>query len=87
MSEETTGVILGAVTHYYGKLGVGIVKLSDTLKTGDNIRIQGHSTDFEQSVETIQIDHNDVPEAKKGDVVGIKVSDHVREGDKVYKVA
>lgn len=83
--EEKMGAEVGKITHFYSKLGVGIVELTDTLKTGDQIKINGHSTDIEQSVDTIQIDHKDVPEANKGDVIGIKVTDKVREGDKVYK--
>jgi len=83
--EEGLGKPIGAITHYYGHLGVGIIKLNDTLKTGDKIKIKGHTTDIDQTVDSIQIDHKDVPEAKKGDIVGIKVSDHVREDDQVYK--
>jgi len=86
--EQTTedlGKPIGVITHYYGHLSVGIIKLNDTLKTGDKIKIKGHTTDISQNVDSIQIDHKDVPEAKKGDIVGIKVSDHVREDDQVYK--
>lgn len=86
MADEE-GQVIGKVTHYYTKIGVGIVELADTLKTGDKIKIKGHSTDLEQTVDSIQINHAEVAEAKKGDVVGIKVADHVREGDKVYKTA
>lgn len=75
---------IGKIEHYYSKLGVGIVKLSDTLKVSDKIKIQGHTTDIEQTVDSIQINHTDVQEAKKGDVVGIKVEDKVREDDQVY---
>ena len=75
---------IGKIEHFYSKLGVGIVKLSDTLKVGDKIKIQGHTTDFEQSIDSIQINHADVQEAKKGDVVGIKVEGKVREDDQVY---
>lgn len=80
------GKVVGKITHYYSKLGVGIIELSDTLKAGDKIKIKGHSTEIDQSVDSIQINHADVPEAKKDDVVGIKVNDKVREGDEVYKV-
>jgi len=76
---------IGEVSHYYSKIGVGIVKLNTTLKVGDQIEIKGHSTDIKQNVDSIQIDHAEVTEAKKGDVVGLKVSDKVREGDKVFK--
>ncbi len=83
--EKKPGKLIGEVTHYYSKIGVGIIKLTDTLKTGDKIKIQGHSTDIEQDVDSIQVDHKDVSDAKKGDDVGVKVTDKVREGDKVYK--
>lgn len=80
------GKLIGAINHYYSKIGVGIIDLKDSLKVGDKIKIKGHSTDIEQDIDSIQIDHAEVPEAKKGDVVGLKVSDKVREGDLVYKV-
>ena len=83
MSDEEKPI--GEVTHYYTNIGVGIIKLSDSLKTGETIKIKGHSTDLEQTVESMQVEHKEIDEAKSGDVIGIKVSDHVREGDKVYK--
>lgn len=85
--EKEAGKAIGAITHYYSKIGVGIIDLKDGLKVGDKIKIKGHSSDIEQDVDSIQIDHKDVEDAKKGDVVGLKVADKVREGDKVYKVA
>lgn len=81
MAKEKT---LGEITHYYSKIGVAIVELKDTLKVGEKIKIKGHSTEFDQNVDSIQIDHKEVEEAKKGDVVGMKVNDKVREGDVVY---
>jgi len=77
---------IGKITHYYGHISVGIVELSDTLKVGDNIHIKGHSSDFNQVVDSIQIEHQNVSEAKAGDVVGIKVAQKVHPHDKVYKV-
>jgi len=77
---------VGKVTHYYGKIGVGIVELSDGLKVGDTIHIKGHTSDFTQTVESIQVEHESVSEAKPGDVVGMKVIDKVHPGDIVYKV-
>jgi len=77
---------IGKITHYYGHISVGIVELSDTLKVGDNIHIKGHSSDFNQVVDSIQIEHQNVSEAKAGDVVGIKVVQKVHPHDKVYKV-
>jgi translation elongation factor EF-1alpha len=80
------GKLVGEINHYYSKIGVGIVELKDSLKPGDKIKIVGHSTDIEQDVESLQVDHAEVTEAKKGDVIGLKVTDKVREGDKVYKI-
>lgn len=84
--DEKLGKAVGTIEHFYSKLGVGIIKLSDTLKVGDKIKIKGHTTDIEMDVDQIQIDHKDVEEAKKGDVIGVKVGDKVREDDAVYKV-
>lgn len=78
---------IGRVVHYYTKLGVAAIELTDgNLKVGDRIHIQGHTTNFEQEVESMQIEHADVTEAKKGDSIGIRVKEHVREHDIVYKV-
>lgn len=78
---------VGEITHYYSKISVGIIKLSGSLKAGEQIHIKGHTTDLKQDVDSIEIEHKKVEEAKKGDVVGIKVSEHVREGDEVFKAA
>ena len=77
---------IGEITHYYGKIGVGVVKLSAEMKAGDRIHILGHTTDFEQTVDSMQIEHKRVERAKKGESIGLKVAEHVREGDKVYKI-
>lgn len=82
--KEDLGKPIGKITHYYSHLNVGIIELAETLKVGDKIKIKGHSTDLEQNVDSMQVNHEDVQEAKKGDVIGVKVSEHVREGDKVY---
>ena len=78
---------IGKVTHFFGKIGVGIIKLSDALKAGDKIKIKGATTDFEQEVGSMQIDHKDIEDAKKGDEVGIKLDEKVREGDEVFTAA
>ena len=78
--------LVGKVTHYFTKIGVAVVELSDTLKIGDKISIEGATTNFEQEVESMQIEHKPVEEAKKGDSIGLKVKDRVREGDSVYKI-
>jgi len=82
--EETE---IGKVTHYYNKIGVAIIELSETLKVGDTIHIKNDSTDLEQTVESMQIEHENIEEAKAGEVIGLKVKDKVREGDTVYKKA
>ncbi len=75
---------LGEVSSYYGNLGVAAVKLRGKLKTGDKIRIQGQTTDFEQIIDSMQINHKKVSEAKKGDEIGIKVNERVRRNDKIF---
>ena len=77
--------LIGKITHYYNNIGVGIVELTETLKVGDAIQIKGKSTDFEQPVDSIQIEHKSVDSAGKGDVIGIKVKQKVKEGDEVYQ--
>ncbi len=78
--------LVGEITHFYGKIDVAIVKLQDTLKEGDTIHIKGNSTDFNQVIDSIQIEHQNVKQAKKGEMIGIKVANQVKEGDKVYIV-
>jgi hypothetical protein len=77
---------IGKITHFYGHLSVGIIELSDNLKVGDTIHIKGHSEDFNQPIDSIQIEHASVSEAKAKDVIGIKTIDKVHSGDKVFKV-
>lgn len=77
---------IGKVNHYYTHLGVGIIELKDELKVGDKIHIKGHTTDFTQEVASMQIEHEDIEQAKKGDVIGLKVDEHVREEDQVYLI-
>lgn len=84
MGEE---VLVGEVFTYFSKAGVAGIKLQDTLKVGDRIRIQGHTTKFEQVVESMQIEHDVVKEAGKGASVGLKVVDRVRPNDKVFRLA
>jgi putative protease len=78
---------IGVVTHYFGNIGVGIVKIeADGLKVGETIHFKGHTSDFQQTIDSLQIEHKEVQEAKVGDMVGMKVSEHVREHDEVFKV-
>ena len=80
------GKLIGKVIHYFSKIGVALIEISDVLKAGETIRIVGGKTDFNQIVESMEVDHQKVQEAKTGDSVGLKVSQKVREGYKVYKV-
>jgi len=77
---------IGQISHYYGHINVGIIQLSDTLKAGETIHVKGHSEDFTQPVDSMQIEHASVPEAKAGESIGIKVVQKVHPGDKVFKV-
>lgn len=90
MEEETPtteeGKLIGKVTHYFSKIGVAVIELSDALKVGDTIRVVGGETDFQQTVESMEIEHQKINEAKAGDSVGLKIAQKVREGYKVYKL-
>ncbi len=82
------GVRIGVVSHYYGQPSVAIVKLeSGTLRVGDTIHIRGHTSDFSQRIESLQVEHAAVNEVGPNDDFGIKVLQPVREHDVVYKVA
>lgn len=80
------GKLIGKISHYFGHIGVGVIELSDALKVGDTIRIVGGETDFNQVIDSMEIDRKKVKEAKKGDSVGLKVEQKVREDYKVFKV-
>ena len=77
---------IGVVTHYFGNISVGIVELSAPLKVGDTIHIKGAHDDFTQTVDSIQIEHETVESAQKGDLAGIKVIEKVHPHDKVFIV-
>jgi len=78
--------LIGNVVHYYGGIGVTGVVLTGKLKVGDTVHVKGHTTDFTATVESMQVDHETVKKAKKGDDVGIKLSGRAREHDEVYLV-
>ena len=78
---------IGTVTHYYNHLHVAGVKITDgELRKGDTIHVSGHTSDFEQKVESMQIDHEAVEVAKPDDQIGLTVIEHAREHDFVYLV-
>ena len=77
------GQIVGTVTHYFPHVQAAVIKLKKPLATGDTVHIKGKTTDFEQKVESMQIDHVPVQKAKKGDEIGLQVTGRVREHDVV----
>ncbi|MFH1662706.1 MAG: translation elongation factor-like protein [Chloroflexota bacterium] len=79
-------VEIGSVSDFFAHPVVAGIELTAGLKAGDRIHILGHTTDMEIAVDSMQIDNKSVTEAKAGDAIGIKVSDRVRRGDKVFKI-
>lgn len=77
---------IGEVTHFFTDISVGIVDLSEKVEVGDKLHFKGATTDFEQVVDSMEIDQEKVEEAGPGDVIGLKVDERVREGDEVMKV-
>jgi len=78
---------VGRIEHFYSKASVAIVELSSPLKQGDKIVIRGSTTKVEQTVDSMEVEHKQVPLAEAGQRIGLKVADRVRENDIVYKVA
>lgn len=77
---------VGSITHFYKKIGVAIVELTGSLLVGDTIHISGHATDLSQKVDSMQMEHQNIEKAEKGQTIGLKVTDEVREKDLVFKV-
>ena len=77
---------VGKVTHYFSRIGVAVLELSSDLKVGDSIHILGHTTDFEQVVRSMQIEHESIQSVGPGDDVALKVVRKVRRGDTVYRI-
>ncbi|PIU28686.1 hypothetical protein COT08_00690 [Candidatus Woesebacteria bacterium CG07_land_8_20_14_0_80_44_9] len=78
---------VGKVTHYFDKIGVAIVELDANLAVGDKIKfVRGGEDVFEQTVASIQIEHEKKESAKKGDVIGLKIEKEIKEGAEVYKI-
>ena len=84
MEEEKK--LIGKIAHYYSKIGVAVIDLEDELSVGDEISIEGATTNVRQKVESMQVEHKNIETAKSGDSIGLKVIDRVREQDAVYKV-
>jgi translation elongation factor EF-1alpha len=77
---------IGKVADFFAKIGVAAIDLTGTLSVGDTIHIKGHTTDFTQTIDSMQVEHQNVQKAGPGDSIGIKVKDRVRDSDIVYKV-
>ena len=77
---------IGRVAHYFTKIGVAVIELSSDLSVGETIHIKGATSDFKQKVDSMQIEHEKIKEAKAGQAIGMKVKEHAREQDIVYKV-
>jgi hypothetical protein len=78
---------IGRVTHYFNRLGVAVLELTDSLKVGDAIRFRGHTTEFDQVVASMEINHNKVVAVGPGADVALKVVEPVREGDIIYRLS
>lgn len=78
--------LVGKITHIFGKINVAVVKLSSPLKKGEKIKIKGKGIEFEQSVQSMQIEHKNVEVAKKGQEIGLKLDQPAHEGCEVYRV-
>jgi translation elongation factor EF-1alpha len=77
---------VGEITHYFTKISVAVVDVSGKMKVGDKIAIKGMTTNFEQTVDSMQIEGKNIEEATPGDDIGMKVKDRVRKGDIVYRL-
>lgn len=87
MSEEERELVeVGRVSHYFTRINVAVIELKVPLAVGDRILIRGSTTDLEQVVESMQIEHEDVQHAEAGQSIGLKVDDRVRQNDIVYKI-
>jgi translation elongation factor EF-1alpha len=78
---------IGHITHFFSKISVAVIEITaGNLRVGETIHIKGHLSDFTQPVDSMQQEHQSIPEAKLGSSVGLKVKEPVREGDRVFKV-
>lgn len=77
---------IGRVTHYFGQIGVAAVQLTGPLAIGDRIHVKGHTTDFSQTIDSLEVEHQKVSKAGPGDGVAFKVTDKARTGDQVFRV-
>jgi len=82
-----SGIRIGQVTHYYDHLNVAVLALTETIRVGDTVHFLGHSTDFQQAVTSLQIEHQPVSEAGPGQDVALKVTQRVHPHDAVFKIS
>ena len=80
------GTQIGEVTHFFNKISVAVLDLAEPLRIGDTLHFMGHSTDFRQKVQSMQIEHEDVEEAGPGQEVAIKVEQRVHVHDKLFRL-
>jgi len=85
LSEELEEV--GRVSHFFTKISVAVIELRASISVGDRIRIKGPTTNVEQTIESMEIEHKKVKRAEAGQSIGLKVNDRVRENDIVYKTS
>ena len=86
MVEGEEKKLVGKISHYYGKIGVAVVEVEDEINVGDTISIEGVVTNLKQTVDSMEIEHKQIKKAKKGDSIGLRVAEKVRENDNVYKI-
>lgn len=78
-------VVVGRITHFFAKIGVAVIELKASLSVGDRILVKGPNTDFEQTVDSMQIEHENIQKAEAGQSIGLKLAERARETDVVYK--
>jgi len=81
-----SGILVGEVNHFYNRIGVAVIDLVETVQVGDQVHFFGRSTDFQQEVRSMQIEHQAITEAGNGQEIAMKVDRRVRNHDKVYKL-
>ncbi|MFC1726965.1 hypothetical protein ACFL0Y_00410 [Patescibacteria group bacterium] len=77
---------IGTITHYFDRIGVAVINVLAPIKVGDKIKVVGGGNEFEQKIESMQVEHENIDKAKKGDDVGMKVDQEAGKGDEVFKV-
>lgn len=77
---------IGRVSHYFAKIGVGVIELTAQLNVGDRIRVEAHAGNFEQPVDSMQFDHKPLMSAAAGQSIGLKLAQAAHEGNKVFKI-